>query len=88
MIDLSAARVAAAAGGELAAGDPERAGPARAIIDSRELEPGDLFVGLPGAGAHGGEFAVAALDAGAWGVVVDRERSAAAVAAAADSVGH
>ena len=58
------------------------------MIDSREVEPGDLFVGLPGAGAHGGEFAVAALDAGAWGVVVDRERSAAAVAAAADSVGH
>jgi UDP-N-acetylmuramoyl-tripeptide--D-alanyl-D-alanine ligase len=88
MIDLSAARVAAAAGGELAAGDPERAGPARAIIDSRELEPGDLFVGLPGAGAHGGEFAVAALDAGAWGVLTGREHAAAAVEAAGDSVGH
>jgi UDP-N-acetylmuramoyl-tripeptide--D-alanyl-D-alanine ligase len=88
MIDLSAARVAAAAGGELAAGDPERAGPARAVIDSRELEPGDLFVGLAGAGAHGGEFAVAALDAGAWGVLTGREHAAAAVEAANDSVGH
>ena len=65
MIDLSAQRVAHAAGGLLAAGDPERAGPARAVIDSRAVEPGDLFVGLPGAGAHGGDFAVSALDAGA-----------------------
>ena len=56
MIDLSAARVAQAAGGELATGDPERAGPARAVIDSREVESGDLFVGLPGAGAHGGDL--------------------------------
>jgi UDP-N-acetylmuramoyl-tripeptide--D-alanyl-D-alanine ligase len=88
VIDLSAARIAQAAGGELAAGDPERAGPTRAAIDSREVESGDLFVGLPGAGAHGGEFAVAALDAGAWGVLVGREHAGAAVAAAADSVGH
>jgi UDP-N-acetylmuramoyl-tripeptide--D-alanyl-D-alanine ligase len=88
MIDLSAARLAAAAGGELAAGQPERAGPSRAVIDSRAVEPGDLFVGLPGAAAHGGEFALAALEAGAWGAIVDREHSAAAVAAAADTVGH
>jgi UDP-N-acetylmuramoyl-tripeptide--D-alanyl-D-alanine ligase len=88
VIDLSAARVAAAAGGELAAGEPERAGPNRAVIDSREVEPGDLFVALPGAAAHGGEFALAALEAGAWGAIVDREHSAAAVAAAADSIGH
>ena len=88
MIDLSAKRIAQAAGGLLAAGDPERAGPARAVIDSRAIEPGDLFVGLPGAGAHGGDFAVAALDAGAWGVLVDRAYAPAAEAAAADSVGH
>jgi UDP-N-acetylmuramoyl-tripeptide--D-alanyl-D-alanine ligase len=88
VIDLSAARLAAAAGGELVAGDPERAGPARATIDSREMEPGDLFVGLPGAAAHGGEFAVAALEAGAWGVIVDWEHSSAAAAAAIDTVGH
>jgi UDP-N-acetylmuramoyl-tripeptide--D-alanyl-D-alanine ligase len=88
VIDLSAARLAAVAGGELAAGDPERAGPTRAVIDSREIEPGDLFVGLPGAAAHGGEFALGALEAGAWGAIVDREHSAATVEAAADSVGH
>jgi UDP-N-acetylmuramoyl-tripeptide--D-alanyl-D-alanine ligase len=88
VIDLSAARVAAAAGGWLATGDPERAGPTRAVIDSREVEPGDLFVGLPGAGAHGGEFAEAALEAGAWGVLTAREHAPAAVALAEDSVGH
>jgi len=88
MIDLSAARLATAAGGNLAAGDPDRAGPTRVVIDSREVEPGDLFVGLPGAGAHGGEFAAAALDAGAWGVLTGREHTPAAVDAAGDSVGH
>jgi UDP-N-acetylmuramoyl-tripeptide--D-alanyl-D-alanine ligase len=88
VIDLSAAAVAAAAGGLLAAGEPERAGPNRAVIDSREVEPGDLFVGLPGAGAHGGTFAEAALVAGAWGVLTDREHAPSAVELATDSVGH
>ncbi len=70
MIDLSAARVAAAAEGELVAGVPERGGPQRAVIDSRAVGPGDLFVGLPGASADGGEYAAAALEQGAWGVLV------------------
>jgi UDP-N-acetylmuramoyl-tripeptide--D-alanyl-D-alanine ligase len=43
--------------------------PARAEVDSRRVAAGDLFFGLPGANADGGEFAAAALDAGAWGVV-------------------
>jgi UDP-N-acetylmuramoyl-tripeptide--D-alanyl-D-alanine ligase len=63
VIDLSAQRLARAAGGHLLAGDLERAGPERAVIDSRTIEPGDLFVGLPGAAADGGRFAPAALDA-------------------------
>jgi UDP-N-acetylmuramoyl-tripeptide--D-alanyl-D-alanine ligase len=88
VIDLSAGRVAAAAGGELAAGDPERAGPERVAIDSRLVEPGDLFVGLPGAAADGGAFAVAALEAGAWGAIVGREHRDRALAAAEESVGH
>jgi UDP-N-acetylmuramoyl-tripeptide--D-alanyl-D-alanine ligase len=88
VIDLSAARVAAAAGGELAAGEPERAGPQRAVIDSRLVEPGDLFVGLPGAAADGGHFAAGALEAGAWGVIVAGAHREAALAAAKDSVGH
>jgi UDP-N-acetylmuramoyl-tripeptide--D-alanyl-D-alanine ligase len=39
-------------------------------IDSRETRPGDLFVGLVGGRLDGGEFAAAALAAGAWGVLV------------------
>jgi UDP-N-acetylmuramoyl-tripeptide--D-alanyl-D-alanine ligase len=88
VIDLSAARLASASGGALVAGEPERAGPERAVIDSREVESGDLFVGLPGEGVHGGEFAIAALEQGAWGALVDREHAGPAAAAAADTVGH
>ena len=46
------------------------------MVDSRELCEGDLFVGLRGARADGGDFAKAALEAGAWGVVVREERAA------------
>ena len=88
MIDLSAQRLAAAAGGELIAGDPERAGPERAVIDSRAVEPGDLFVGLPGAAADGGQFVAAALQAGAWGAVIAREHAARALDAVEGTVGH
>jgi UDP-N-acetylmuramoyl-tripeptide--D-alanyl-D-alanine ligase len=61
-------QVARAAGAEALA---EGAGgpPARTVIDSREVREGDLFVGLPGERADGGEFALGALRDGAWGVV-------------------
>ncbi len=36
-----------------------------------ETGPGDLFFGLRGERVDGGEFAAAAIEAGAWGVVVD-----------------
>jgi UDP-N-acetylmuramoyl-tripeptide--D-alanyl-D-alanine ligase len=39
------------------------------VADSRRVEPGDLFVAIPGARVDGGEFAAAALRAGAWGVL-------------------
>jgi UDP-N-acetylmuramoyl-tripeptide--D-alanyl-D-alanine ligase len=74
MIELSPERIARGAGASVAAtgggGRPERA-----MIDSREVRPGDLFFALQGERADGGEFANAALDAGAWGVVVDRARA-------------
>jgi UDP-N-acetylmuramoyl-tripeptide--D-alanyl-D-alanine ligase len=70
VIDLPAGWVAGAAGGALRAGDPGATGPARAVVDTRELRAGDLFVGLAGARADGGEFADAALAAGAWGALV------------------
>ena len=68
-----ALRVARAAGARLV-GEPSRAGrergPRRATIDSREVAPGDLFVGLRGEHADGGAYAAEALEAGAWGVLV------------------
>jgi UDP-N-acetylmuramoyl-tripeptide--D-alanyl-D-alanine ligase len=70
----SAQRVAGTSGGELVrepVGGRAAGGPAKAAIDSRAIQPGDLFFGLPGEHVDGGEYAAAALDAGAWGVVVE-----------------
>ncbi len=69
-MDKPAAWIADAAGGRLVAGNAA-SGPRRAVIDSRAVREGDLFVGLPGATANGGEFAAGVLAAGAWGVLVD-----------------
>ncbi|HEY5197446.1 MAG TPA: UDP-N-acetylmuramoyl-tripeptide--D-alanyl-D-alanine ligase [Solirubrobacteraceae bacterium] len=85
MRDWDARRVAEAAGAILAR-DPDgprmraggraddragrAAGPSGVSIDSRAIRPGDLFVGLVGEHADGGTFAAAALEAGAWGVLV------------------
>jgi UDP-N-acetylmuramoyl-tripeptide--D-alanyl-D-alanine ligase len=51
-------------------------GPRRATIDSRDLAPGDLFIGLRGAHADGGEYAAEALAAGVWGALVAPEHAA------------
>jgi len=60
--------VARGTGAELLARGP--AGPpARAVIDSSQAGPGDLFFGLPGSKVDGGQFALDAVRAGAWGVV-------------------
>jgi UDP-N-acetylmuramoyl-tripeptide--D-alanyl-D-alanine ligase len=77
--------VAAAAGATLldSAGEPPRSGPRRVVIDSREVSGGELFVGLRGERADGGEYAAAALRAGAWGVLVTPEHAASAAASAA-----
>jgi UDP-N-acetylmuramoyl-tripeptide--D-alanyl-D-alanine ligase len=58
-------------------------GAERAAIDSRDLRGGELFFGLRGERADGGEYAAPALGAGAWGVMVepDRARRLAATAA-------
>jgi UDP-N-acetylmuramoyl-tripeptide--D-alanyl-D-alanine ligase len=69
MIDRDASWVGEATQGRLVEGGGD-GGPRRTVIDSRQVGPGDLFVGLPGATADGGEFAQVALDAGAWGVIV------------------
>ena len=64
---LSAAEIAAAMGAEVLA-EGDASSPRRATIDSSASGPGDLFFGLPGANRDGGEFAPAAIEAGAWGV--------------------
>jgi UDP-N-acetylmuramoyl-tripeptide--D-alanyl-D-alanine ligase len=69
-----AERIAAAAGAELVRSAPGE--PARAVIDSRTAGPGDLFAGLPGTRVDGGAFGAAALESGAWGVLVTPERAA------------
>jgi UDP-N-acetylmuramoyl-tripeptide--D-alanyl-D-alanine ligase len=71
--DWSPERLASAAGATLAAAPRGARGPLRVTIDSRDVRPGDLFVGLPGARTDGGRFAGGALHAGAWGVIVAPE---------------
>ena len=66
---LSPAEIAAALGAEVLAEGP-REPPRRATINSAKVGPGDLFFGLRGENRDGGEFAAAAIEAGAWGVVV------------------
>ncbi len=69
-MDFPATGIADAVGGRIVTGDPDARGPRRAVVDSRAAGEGDLFVGLRGANADGGEFAQRALEAGAWGVLV------------------
>jgi UDP-N-acetylmuramyl pentapeptide synthase len=45
--------------------------PTSAVIDSRAIGGGELFFGIKGESEDGGRFAPAALDDGAWGVVVE-----------------
>jgi UDP-N-acetylmuramoyl-tripeptide--D-alanyl-D-alanine ligase len=69
----SVQRIAGTIGGQLhreQAGGRAAGGPGRTVIDSRGVQPGDLFFGLPGEQVDGGAFAITALEAGAWGVVV------------------
>ena len=69
---LTAAEIAAAMGAEVVS-EGVAGSPRRATIDSGASGPGDLFFGLRGANRDGGEFAAAAIEAGAWGVVVRDE---------------
>lgn len=72
---LGGAEIAAATGARvLAEGSTEPS--RRAVIDSSAVGPGDLFFGLRGENRDGGEFAAAALEAGAWGVVLGGEHAA------------
>jgi UDP-N-acetylmuramoyl-tripeptide--D-alanyl-D-alanine ligase len=68
-VNLDGAQVAAAIGAEVLAEGASGA-PLRATIDSGASGEGDLFFGLRGERVDGGEYAPAAIEAGAWGVVV------------------
>ncbi len=68
-MNLSPEQIVAAIEAEIVArGGPGR--PRRGIIDSGEAAEGDLFFGLRGENVDGGEFAPAAIEAGAWGAVI------------------
>lgn len=68
-MNLSPQQIAVAIGAEVVA-EGGAGSPTRAVIDSSAVAAGDLFCGLRGANRDGGEFAPAAIEAGAWGVVV------------------
>ncbi len=80
MIEIRLADVAAVTGGRLhrASGD-ERV--TAVEFDSRAIGPGGLFLALPGERADGHDFAVAAMRAGASGVLAGRAVDAPAVIA-------
>ena len=78
-MNLSPEEIAAALGAEVVA-EGEAGSPQRAVIDSTEAGPGDLFFGLRGEHRDGGEFAPAAIEAGAWGAVVSLDRRSSFVA--------
>lgn len=78
MIELTAAEVAAATGGRLAA-DPGIRVTGSVVIDSRDVRPGSLFVALPGEHVDGHEFALAAVASGAALVLATRDLAAPAV---------
>jgi UDP-N-acetylmuramoyl-tripeptide--D-alanyl-D-alanine ligase len=75
MREWGAQRIARASAAGLVSPGGATAGPARAVVDSREVGPGDLFVGIRGERDDGGRFAGAALEAGAWGVLVTPEHA-------------
>ena len=84
-IPLTAAWVAAAAGGTIVAGDESRE--FRGVsIDTRTIGAGELFIAIRGERFDGAEFAAGAIDASAAGVIVPRGWTADHGAAAA--AGH
>ncbi|HWD85100.1 MAG TPA: UDP-N-acetylmuramoyl-tripeptide--D-alanyl-D-alanine ligase [Solirubrobacteraceae bacterium] len=79
MRDWTPQELASAAGADLLRQAGDRGGPEAVTIDSRQAEPGMLFVGLPGERVHGGKFATSALEAGAYGVLTSPEYAEAAL---------
>ncbi|MDM7856190.1 UDP-N-acetylmuramoyl-tripeptide--D-alanyl-D-alanine ligase [Cellulomonas alba] len=77
MIALTAAEIAAATGGVLRGLEPVSLVSGAVVTDSRDVEPGGLFVALPGEHVDGHDFAAAAVERGAAAVLASREVAAA-----------
>ncbi|WP_125775302.1 UDP-N-acetylmuramoyl-tripeptide--D-alanyl-D-alanine ligase [Antribacter gilvus] len=73
MIELTAQEVAEATGGRLHGADPATAVTGPVVVDSRLVEPGSLFVALPGEHVDGHDYAAGAVEAGAALVLAARE---------------
>jgi UDP-N-acetylmuramoyl-tripeptide--D-alanyl-D-alanine ligase len=73
MLSLTAADVAIASGGAVVLGDPAQV-IGGVSIDTRTLQPGDLFVAIRGERFDGHEYLVEAFTKGARGFVIDRAR--------------
>ena len=70
MIAMTLAEIARVVGGRLSeAGDGQTTVTAPAFVDTRAPEPGGLFVAIPGEHVDGHDFARAAVDGGAAGVL-------------------
>ncbi|MCA1820905.1 MAG: Mur ligase domain-containing protein, partial [Pseudonocardia sp.] len=81
MIELTMAEVADAVGGVLHGCSGTEMITGGVEFDSRRVQPGGLFVALPGERVDGHQFATAAMAAGAAGVLAGRVVDAAAVLA-------
>ncbi|WP_190822294.1 UDP-N-acetylmuramoyl-tripeptide--D-alanyl-D-alanine ligase [Saccharopolyspora pogona] len=79
MIRLSLADIAEAVGGRLHRAESSEIVSAGVEFDSRKIEPGGLFVAVPGERVDGHDFAAQAVANGAVGVLAAREVDAPAV---------
>ena len=70
---MTLGEIASVTGGRLVGADPSAAVTGPVEYDSRRIGPGGLFVAFPGEHVDGHEFAAAAVDAGATGVLGTRD---------------
>lgn len=73
MIALRAAEIAEATGGRLSGIDADAVVSGTVVTDSREVEPGSIFVAIRGEQVDGHDYAARAIAAGAALVVLERE---------------
>jgi UDP-N-acetylmuramoyl-tripeptide--D-alanyl-D-alanine ligase len=72
VIPVSCGQIAEAVGGELVGVDPAAVVDAAVVIDSRKIEPGGLFVALPGEHVDGHDYVAAVAEAGATASITAR----------------